>query len=256
MSINIYSWNVNGIRACAKKGFAQWLIDENPDIIAIQETKAQENQLDDEILNIGEFKSKWFSAERKGYSGVAVYYKKEPKEIENLGIEEFDVEGRTIILHYPDFSLINCYFPNSQEGGARLDYKIRFCDTILDKCNEMVKNGKNVVLCGDYNIAHTAIDLKNPKSNEKNAGYLPEEREWMTKFLSNGYVDTFRKFHPDEPGHYSWWSYRFKAREKDVGWRIDYFSVNNDFENSIESAKIHKTVMGSDHCPVSLRLKF
>lgn len=255
MSIKIYSWNVNGIRACAKKGFKEWLTKTDPYILAIQETKAQKDQLDDNILNIGKFKSKWFSAERKGYSGVAVYFKEEPESIEKLELEEFDIEGRTLIMNYPDFSLINCYFPNSQEGGARLDYKIRFCDSILEKCNTMVKQGKNVVLCGDYNIAHTAIDLKNPKANEKNAGYLPEEREWMSKFLSKGYVDTFRSFHPDEPGYYTWWSYRFKAREKDIGWRIDYFCVNESFAERIENAEICKDILGSDHCPVSITLK-
>lgn len=250
----IYSWNVNGIRACVNKGFLNWTIETAPDILAVQETKAQPEQLDEEVLNIEGYKSFWFSAERKGYSSVALYSREEPLAVEQLGIDEFDVEGRTLIAHYPAFTLINCYFPNSQEGGARLYYKLAFCNAVLDRCNSLVSQGKNIVLCGDYNIAHTAIDLKNPKANEKNAGYLPEEREWMSTFLASGYTDTFRKFHPDEPGHYSWWSYRFQARSKDIGWRIDYHCVNNGFTGAVTDAKIHKTVMGSDHCPVSVTL--
>ena len=250
----IFSWNVNGVRACVKKGMLDWVQSEKPYILALQETKAQQGQLAKEITGITGYKSYWASAERKGYSGVALYCIDEPDSVENLGIEEFDCEGRTIIAHYPNFSLINCYFPNSQDKGARIDYKIRFCDAVLEKCSEFVSQGKNIVLCGDYNIAHTAIDLKNPKANEKNAGYLPEEREWMSKFLSNGYVDTFRKFFPNEPGHYSWWSYRFKARERDAGWRIDYHCVNSNFSDSVIGAKIYKDVLGSDHCPVSVTL--
>jgi exodeoxyribonuclease III len=250
----IYSWNVNGVRACVKKGMIDWIDQTNPYILAIQETKAQKEQLTKDILEIEGYQSYWYSAEKKGYSGVALYCKDEPESLEKLGIDEFDKEGRTVIAHYPEFTLINCYFPNSQEAGARLGYKLDFCNAILDKCNQFVAEGKNIVLCGDYNIAHTAIDLKNPKPNEKNPGYLPEERGWMTKFLSNGYVDTFRKFYPEEPGYYSWWSYRFKAREKDAGWRIDYHCVNKDFADSVVEAKIHKTIMGSDHCPVSVSI--
>jgi exodeoxyribonuclease III len=250
----IYSWNVNGIRACVKKGMLNWISEAKPDILAIQETKAQPEQLGPEILEIPGYKSYLHSAERKGYSGVAVYTKEEPKLIEKLGVDKFDIEGRTIILHYQDFVLINCYFPNSQELGKRLDYKLSFCNSILKKCDSLVAKGKNVVLCGDYNIAHTEIDLKNPKPNVKNPGFLPEERNWMTKYIDAGYTDTFRKFYPNEPGHYSWWSYRFKAREKDAGWRIDYHCVNNSFADKVVEAKIHKTIMGSDHCPVSITL--
>jgi len=250
----IYSWNVNGIRASEKKGIIEWIKTTNPDILAIQETKAQQNQLSNELLNIEGYKSYWFSAERKGYSGVALYSRIEPDNIERLGIDEFDMEGRTIIAHYPDFVVINCYFPNSQQEGARLDYKIRFCNAILDKCDSLVSTGKNIILCGDYNIAHTPIDLKNPKANEKNAGYLPEERKWISKFLSSGYIDTFRKFYPNKPGHYSWWSYRFNARKNDAGWRIDYHCVNKSFIDNVTDAEIHKSVMGSDHCPVSITL--
>lgn len=251
---NIYSWNVNGIRAGVKKGFLDWIADTAPDMLAIQETKAQPEQLGEELLNMNGYRSYWFSAERKGYSGVALFSKDEPLSVEPLGVEEFDVEGRTLIANYPAFLLINCYFPNSRDAGSRLDYKLDFCNAILDKCNSLISQGKQIVLCGDYNIAHTAIDLKNPKTNEKNAGYLPEEREWMSTFLSAGYTDTFRKFHPDEPGHYTWWSYRFQARVKNIGWRIDYHCVNNSFADAVTDARIHKTVMGSDHCPISVTI--
>ncbi|MFO7890323.1 MAG: exodeoxyribonuclease III [bacterium] len=252
--IKIYSWNVNGIRACARKGFIEWVKHTEPDILAVQEIKAKPEQLEENLKNIEGYKSYWYPAERKGYSGVALYSKTEPITIEPLGNEQFDTEGRTIVAHYPSFILINCYFPNSQGKGARLGFKLSFCNTILDLCNQLVATGKNIVLCGDFNIAHTAIDLKNPKANEKNAGYLPEEREWMSTFLSAGYTDIFRKYHPDQPGLYTWWSYRFKAREKDIGWRIDYHCVNNRFVPVVNEAKIHKTVMGSDHCPISITL--
>jgi exodeoxyribonuclease-3 len=252
--IRIYSWNVNGIRACARKGFLQWVEKTKPDILAVQEIKAQPGQLQEDLINIDGYTSFWYPAKRKGYSGVALYSKNEPQKIEPLGDERFDIEGRTVMAYFPDFVLINCYFPNSQTQGARLDFKLSFCDVILSRCNQLVSEGKNMVLCGDFNIAHTPIDLKNPKANEKNAGYLPEEREWMTIFLSAGYTDTFRKYHPDQPGHYTWWTYRFKAREKDIGWRIDYHCVNNHFFPQVKKAEIHKTVMGSDHCPISITL--
>lgn len=251
--MKIYSWNVNGIRAAEKKGFIDWMESENPDIICIQETKAHEEQLSDELKNINGYNSYFESAERKGYSGVAIYTKHEPKTITNLGIEEYDNEGRVIIAEFDEFFLINCYFPNSQEKGKRIDYKIGFCDAILEHCNKLVAEGKNIVLCWDYNIAHTEIDLARPKQNEENPGYLPEERAWMTKFLSNGYTDTFRTLHPEEI-KYSWWSYRARAREKNIGWRIDYFCVNDSFKSNIKSADILNEVMGSDHCPVAIEL--
>lgn len=254
MSISIYSWNVNGIRAVEKKGFVDWLLREQPDIIGIQETKAHPEQLSEELLHIDGYHSYFISATKKGYSGVALYSKIEPHSIEPLGIEEFDSEGRTLIAYYDDFALINCYFPNSQSEGKRLDYKIRFNEAIHAKCNELVEDGINVLLCGDLNVAHKPIDLKNPKTNEKNPGYLPEERQWMTSFLDDGYIDTFRHFHPDEEGHYSWWSYRFQARERNIGWRIDYFCANFGFLDTILNAKIHPQTDGSDHCPVSVEI--
>ncbi|MDA3899721.1 MAG: exodeoxyribonuclease III [Spirochaetes bacterium] len=250
----IFSWNVNGIRAADKKGLRKWITDANPHILALQETKARPDQLEPDLLEINGYTSFFMSAQKAGYSGVALYTKETPHLVEGLGITEFDSEGRTIIASFDQFTLINCYFPNSQAEGKRLDYKLNFCNAVLEKCNELVKNGKNIVLCGDYNIAHQAIDLKNPKTNEKNPGYLPEERKWMSQFLTTGFVDTFRHFHPGEEGHYSWWSYRFKARDKNTGWRIDYHCVNTDFMNHVKKATIHNSIMGSDHCPVSIEL--
>ncbi len=245
------SWNVNGIRAIEKKGLFDWIAEKDADFVCLQETKAQPEQLDDKFMSPAGYRSWFASAEKKGYSGVVTYAKEEPISVETLGIDEFDAEGRSIILEYTDFKLINCYFPNSQDAGKRLDYKLRFNNAVLEYCNKTVEEGKNIILCGDYNVAHKPIDLANPKQNEKNPGYLPEEREWMDSFIAAGYTDTFRKF-CDEPEKYSWWSYRIKARERNVGWRIDYFCVNNSFSDRLKSAAILDSVMGSDHCPVEI----
>ena len=254
MSKTIISWNVNGIRAAEKKGLYEWLQTEQPDILCLQETKAQPEQLSEKFFKQEGYIPYFMSAERKGYSGVAVYTKKKPISVTNLNVEEFDNEGRTIVLEYKGFTLINCYFPNSQSEGKRLDYKTGFNEAVHKLCDSLVKDGKNIVLCGDYNVAHKAIDLTHPKANVKNPGYLPEEREWMDKFIESGYSDTFRMFNT-EPENYSWWSYRMNAREKNVGWRIDYFCVNNSFKKKIKSADILKDVMGSDHCPVEVIIK-
>ncbi len=253
MNNTIVSWNVNGIRAAEKKGLFDFLQNRQPDILCIQETKAQEEQLTKKFFEQEGYLPYFMSAEKKGYSGVAVYAKEEPLSVENLGVKEFDSEGRTVILNYPEFSLINCYFPNSQAEGKRLSYKLDFCNAVLDKCGSMVKEGKNIVLCGDYNIAHKPIDLANPKNNEKNPGYLPEERAWMDSFLSAGYTDTFRMFNK-EPGNYTWWSYRFNARAKNIGWRIDYHCVNGGFINAVKKSEILPEVTGSDHCPILLEV--
>jgi exodeoxyribonuclease-3 len=247
----LVSWNVNGIRAAEKKGLFNWILEKEPDFICLQETKAQQKQLDETFTSPDGYNSWFASAERKGYSGVVTYAKTEPLSASTLAIDEFDAEGRSIILEYPEYTLVNCYFPNSQEEGKRLDYKIRFCDAVKTYCDTEVAKGKNIILCGDYNIAHKPIDLANPKRNEKNPGYLPEERAWMDRFIDAGYIDTFRKFCKD-PNRYSWWSYRFKAREKNIGWRIDYFCVNSGFESRLQAADILDQVMGSDHCPVEL----
>lgn len=250
-SLTMISWNVNGIRAVEKKGFIDQLKEFDADIVALQETKAQPDQLSDSLKNIEGYTSYFFSAEKKGYSGVALYCKQKPiKVTTGIGIEEFDNEGRVICAEYETFFFVNVYFPNSGDKLKRLDYKIDF-NKALHKYLDELSEKKGVVLCGDYNVAHKEIDLKNPKTNTKNAGFTPEERSWMDEFLESGYVDTFRIFN-QEPGQYTWWSYRFNARAKDIGWRIDYFCVDGKNKDNVVDASILKDVMGSDHCPVKL----
>ena len=255
----VVSWNVNGIRAVEKKGFVDWVAAESPDILCLQETKAHPDQLSAELMapcdrSGGVYKSYWAHAQKAGYSGAAIYSRTEPLEVRRLGVREFDDEGRVLIADYPTFSLINAYFPNSQDLGARLPYKLAFCDAILEKCRELVASGRSIVLCGDYNIAHTAIDLARPKANEESPGYLPEERAWMDTFTASGFADTFRRFHPGMKDQYSWWSYRMKAREKNIGWRIDYHCVDEAFMQRVKSSIIRPDVQGSDHCPVEIVL--
>lgn len=250
---SIISWNVNGIRAVEKKSFIPWLVSTNADVVCIQETKAKPEQLSEELLNPAGYKSYFSSAKKPGYSGTAIYSKIEPEQVITMGIDEFDDEGRTTAAIYKNVAVISAYFPNSQDAGARLPYKLAYCDAMLNFCDNLVKQGKNIVLCGDYNIAHKPIDLANPKNNENNPGYLPEEREWMTKFTNSGYVDTFRHF-CTESGKYTWWSYRFHAREKNIGWRIDYQCVNESFLPCIKSSTILADVFGSDHCPIKLEI--
>jgi len=248
---SLASWNVNGIRAAAGKGLFSWIRESGHNIVCLQETKAQPDQLTEEFLDFPGYHAFWASAEKKGYSGVAVYSREKPLSIATLGVGEFDSEGRAQILEYPAFVLINAYFPNSQEGGARLDYKLGFCETLLERCDQLVNEGKHVVICGDFNIAHKPIDLENPRANEMNPGYLPEERAWMDRFSEAGYVDGFRRFCA-EPRRYTWWSYRLAARPKNVGWRLDYHWFDRGLDYLVKSAAIHADVMGSDHCPVSL----
>lgn len=249
----LISWNVNGIRAAEKKELFQWMQSEQADVIALQETKAQPQQLTAQFHEQPGYYVHFASAERKGYSGVAVYSKEKPLKVYTLDIEEFDAEGRTLFLDFADYTLINAYFPNSQEAGKRIDYKIRFCTAMQNKMDELSAKGKKVILCGDYNVAHKPIDLTNPKPNEGNPGYLPQEREWMDQFTSAGYIDTFRVFN-QEPEQYSWWSYRFQARTRNIGWRIDYFCVNPALKDSLKTALIHQDIMGSDHCPIELQV--
>lgn len=250
--LRFISWNVNGIRAIEKKGFIDMLQEFDADVIGLQETKAQPDQLSDALKNIPGYTSYWHSAERKGYSGVAFYSRLQPVAVHyGLGDEEFDCEGRVITLEFDNYYLINIYFPNAGEKLKRLDYKLRFDARLLHFAQELEKK-KNVILCGDFNVAHKEIDLKNPKANVKNAGFSPEERAWMDNFVEAGFIDTFRMFN-QEPEQYSWWSYRFSARAKNVGWRIDYFCVNNDAKDNVKHAAIKQEVMGSDHCPVELK---
>ena len=257
--MNIISWNVNGIRAVEKKGFIEWLLNCGADVVCIQETKANPSQLSEELLapksadGSVSYESYFSSAKKAGYSGTAIYTRTKPDAVEILGDERFDDEGRVIIAKYGKLAVISAYFPNSQDAGARLDYKLAFCEAILKKCDSLKTEGFNIVLCGDYNIAHKPIDLANPKSNEKNPGYLPEERAWMDVFTASGYTDTFRHF-CKEPAQYTWWSYRFHAREKNIGWRIDYQCVNDDFIGNVCSSKILSNIEGSDHCPVEISL--
>lgn len=252
--MKVFSWNVNGLRAAAKKRFFEWVDEEKPDILCIQETKLQEEQVDDILGKHDGYKSYFSFAQKKGYSGVAVYSREEPKSVrKGIGIERFDSEGRILVLEYKEFVLMNIYFPNGQMNDERLRYKLEFYDAILDYCNERVNNGDKLVICGDYNTAHTEMDIKNVKSNEKTSGFLPVEREWMDKFISNGYTDTYRYLNPDKI-EYSWWSYMFKARERNTGWRIDYHFVSNNLLPMVKSAAILTDVYGSDHCPVMLEL--
>jgi exodeoxyribonuclease-3 len=259
--IRLFSWNVNGIRACAGKGLFEWLAAESPDVLSLQETKAHPDQLAKEFLapldgSGGAYRAYWASAKRRGYSGTAVFSKREPRSISFIGVPEFDDEGRTLVADFGDFILVTAYFPNSQDGGARLGYKLRFCDAVLSLCDSFVAKKRHVIVTGDFNIAHEPIDLANPKANEGNPGYLPEERAWMDKYLGSGYVDAFRRFDPS-PERYTWWTYRVRgARERNIGWRLDYHCVDEGLLPAVAAAAIHPSVAGSDHCPVSLELDF
>lgn len=253
--MRIYSWNVNGLRAIIKKDFLQWVKEEKPDILCIQETKLQESQLDGETKNLDGYYSYFSFAVKKGYSGVATYTKLKPIDIRHgIGIEKFDNEGRILITEFEQFTLLNIYFPNGQMNEERLNYKMEFYDAILEYCNSLVDEGKNIVMCGDYNTSHTEMDIKNAKANEKTSGFLPLERAWLDKLIANGYTDTFRHLNPEKI-QYSWWSYMFKARERNVGWRIDYHFVSNKFLPYVKDAKILDEVTGSDHCPILLEIK-
>ena len=245
------SWNVNGLRACVKKGFEDYFMEENADIFCLQETKLQEGQID---WNPEGYHCYWNYAQKKGYSGTAIFTKREPLNVSyGIGIEEHDQEGRVITLEFEDFYFVTVYTPNSQNELARLPYRMKWEDDFLAYIRQLDEK-KPVIFCGDLNVAHKEIDLKNPKTNRKNAGFTDEEREKMTTLLASGYVDSFRYFYPDQEGIYSWWSYRFKAREKNAGWRIDYFIVSERIKEEMKDAAIRTTIMGSDHCPVVLEM--
>lgn len=248
----LISWNVNGLRACVKKGFLDYFKDVDADIFCIQESKLQEGQID---LNLEGYYDYWNYAEKKGYSGTAIFTKEKPLNVTlGLGIEEHDKEGRVITLEFEDFYMITVYTPNSQDKLARIDYRMSWEDAFLNYLKELEKN-KPVIVCGDLNVAHKEIDLKNPKTNRNNAGFSDQEREKFSNLLSNGFIDTFRYFYPDKEGAYSWWSYRFNARANNAGWRIDYFLTSNSLEDRLVSADIHNEIFGSDHCPVELIIK-
>ena len=246
--MKLISWNVNGLRACVGKGFKEAFAQLDADFFCLQETKMQEGQLD---LAFPGYHSYWNSAEKKGYSGTAVFTRHEPLSVsKGIGIEEHDHEGRVLTLEYPGFYLVNCYTPNSQDGLKRLDYRMTWEDAFRAYLLELDAK-KPVILCGDLNVAHTEIDIKNAKTNRMSAGFTDQERAKMTELLAAGFTDTFRAVHPDEV-KYSWWSYRFHAREKNAGWRIDYFIVSNRIADKVTAAEIHNEVFGSDHCPVEL----
>ncbi len=252
----LLSWNVNGIRAIYKKGFLDWLKNENPDILCLQETKAHPDQLTEELKNVDEHKSYFSSAEKKGYSGVVTYSKLNPVKVQQgIGIKKFDSEGRFIITEFDEFILFNIYFPNGKASDERLKYKMEFYETFLKHCKKLLKEGKKIVVCGDVNTAHREIDLARPKENSVISGFLPQEREWIDKFLAAGFIDTFRLFN-QEPEQYTWWDMVTRARERNVGWRIDYFYISENLKDNIISASIHSSVMGSDHCPIEIELKF
>lgn len=247
--MKMISWNVNGLRACVTKGFEDVFKNMDADFFSLQETKLQQGQID--FAPEGYY-SYWNYAEKKGYSGTAVFTKIKPLSVSyGLGIEEHDKEGRLITLETEDFYYVTCYTPNSQDGLKRLSYRMEWEDALRAYFKEFEKK-KPVVYCGDLNVAHNEIDLKNPKTNRKNAGFTDEERGKMTELLSSGFVDTFRYLYPEAEGIYSWWSYRFRAREKNAGWRIDYFIVSESLKDRIKGAKIHTDIFGSDHCPVEL----
>jgi len=251
--MKLISWNVNGIRACVKKGFLDFFKETDADIFCLQETKLQEGQIELELEGYHQY---WNYAERKGYSGTAIFTKQEPRSVSyGLGIEEHDQEGRVITLEFDNFCMVTVYTPNSKNELLRLDYRMVWEDefrSYLLRLNET----KPVIVCGDLNVAHQEIDLKNPKTNQKNAGFTIEERTKMSTLLDSGFIDTFRFFYPELEGAYSWWSYRFNARKNNAGWRIDYFLTSQELKENLKDAKIHSDILGSDHCPVELDIEW
>ncbi|GHU25913.1 exodeoxyribonuclease III [Spirochaetia bacterium] len=257
--MRILSWNVNGLRALAKKNALAWLETESPDILCMQEIRINEDQIPEYLVQPHStsgiaYHSYWASAERPGYAGVGIYTIPEPIAVQRLGIADFDQEGRFLQADFPDFSVISAYFPHVREERVRLEYKLDFCSAIRNRCDGIRAGSRSVILCGDFNIAHTAIDLARPEDNKDNPGYLPEERAWMDDFLGAGYVDSFRYLHPGEIGRYSWFSYRADARKRNIGWRIDYICVDEPAASSLISAGIRNDRTGSDHDPVEITI--
>jgi exodeoxyribonuclease-3 len=253
--MRLISWNVNGIRAVARKGFLGWLGGASPDVLCIQETKAHPEQLSQDLRRPAGYHARWNSAQRKGYSGVTTWSVKEPLNTEaGFGVDEFDVEGRVLMTEHPAFKLFNVYFPNGRRDLGRLDYKLRFYAAFLDYCDALHARGERLIVCGDFNTAHRPIDLARPKQNAKTSGFLPEEREWIDRYLGQGFVDTFRALYPDEAERYTWWMYMRNARARNIGWRIDYFMVSKALMPAVTHVEILSEVTGSDHCPVVLEL--
>ena len=253
--MKILCWNVNGLRAIARKGAFEWILKQSPDILCFQETKAHPEQLPEPVASPAGYHGVWAWAERKGYSGVAVYSRKKPKNVMvGIGEKEFDAEGRTLTCEFDSFALVNVYVPNGQPDHARVPFKMKFCDRLLQYCENLRKTYPKIILCGDFNIAHTEIDLARPKDNQDTTGFLPVERQWLDKFIvKHKYVDIFREFEPG-PNHYTWWHYRPGVREANVGWRIDYFFVTLACQKVVSKAYHLPEIMGSDHCPIGLEL--
>ncbi len=253
--MKISTWNVNGFRSVLQKGFLDWANSSESDVICLQEIKAKPEQVDEEAHRLDGYKTFWNPAERAGYSGVLTYSRKEPIEtVYGLGIPRFDEEGRLIRTEFPSFYLYNIYFPNGKRDQTRLDYKLDFYTHLLEECDQLHKEGKRIIITGDFNTAHNEIDLANPKANSTVSGFLPEEREWIDRYLEHGFVDAFRVFYPDRV-QYTWWTYRFGARKRNIGWRLDYFLVSESMMEYVNDVVVHDQVMGSDHCPVTLDLK-
>lgn len=253
---SIASWNVAGLRACEKKGFIDWYKSQDLDIYCMQEVKAEVSQLSSDLVNPPGYTTLYAPAVKKGYSGVSTWVRDgiEHKHTIGLGVEEFDCEGRTIITEFKDYILFNCYFPNGQRDHGRVPYKLSFSDTVMQKALELkAKTKKEVIITGDFNTAHHAIDLANPKTNTKTTGFLPIERDWMTKFQESGFVDAFRALKPDESGHYTWWTFRGDCRARNIGWRIDYFWVSTNLFQKIEHCLHQSEIHGSDHCPIVIK---
>ncbi len=252
----LVSWNVNGLRAVHQKGFLSWLHQTQPDILGLQETKCHPDQLPPELRQPPGYYTYWATAEKKGYSGVALYSKQEPLSVQiGLGLAEFDREGRTIVAEYDQFVLVIAYFPNGSHDHSRVPFKMAYKAAFLDSCNQLREQGKRVIFCGDVNTSHQEIDLARPKQNQHATGFLPEERAWIDQIVAQGYRDTFRSLYPDRRGAYSWWAYFTGSREKNVGWRLDYFFTSPEAWPLVVDAAIHAEVVGSDHCPVSLTLR-
>ena len=255
--MRIYSWNVNGIRAIMKKGFLDWMEDEKPDILCVQETKAHPDQLSFELKEVDDYQVHFASAKKAGYSGTATYSRMQTKKVQiGLGEKRFDQEGRTIISYYPNFVLFNIYFPNGKASKERLAYKMDYYYFLLDYLKKIKKEQKNIIITGDVNTAHKEIDLARPKANEKISGFLKEEREWIDQLLDSGFIDSYRHFYPKKTDAYTWWSLRTAARKRNVGWRIDYFLISEPLIKNLKAAKIHDQVKGSDHCPISIEVQF
>jgi exodeoxyribonuclease III len=253
--MKIVTWNVNGLRAVYRKNALEPLLDWNPDLLCLQEIKARPDQLTDDQRNIPGYQTIWNPAERPGYSGVATLARQEPSEVVfGLDVPEFDVEGRVIRTRHPEFLLFNVYFPNGQRGQDRVDFKLGFYARLLEICDELHASGEKIIVTGDFNTAHKPIDLKNPDTNQTTSGFLPEEREWVEKYLDHGFVDVYRMLYPQRE-QYTWWTYRFNARQRNVGWRIDYFLISGALMPQVTDVVIHEHILGSDHCPVELIFK-